>query len=99
VLIWRIWRIMVLGGAGGSRPARRGCWSLGGGGPGNPFARIRPATARPVGAVITWLGRTGRDDARPCSLQLIVTPPKEVRPMNAVSMLVLPLPVTVGRLT
>jgi hypothetical protein len=32
-------------------------------------------------------------------LQLTVTPPEEVRPMNAVSMWVLPLPVTVGRLT
>jgi len=51
------------------------------------------------GVVITWLERTGRDDARACSLQLTVTPPEEVRPMNAVSMWVLPLPVTVGRLT
>jgi hypothetical protein len=42
---------------------------------------------------------TGRDDARACSLQLTVTPPEEVRPMNAISMWVLPLPVTVGRST
>jgi hypothetical protein len=33
------------------------------------------------------------------SLQLTVTPPEEVSPMNAVSMWVLPLPVTAGRLT
>jgi hypothetical protein len=52
-----------------------------------------------MGAVITWPERIGRDDARACSLQLPVTPPEEVRPMNAVSMWVLPLPVTVGRLT
>jgi hypothetical protein len=32
-------------------------------------------------------------------LQLPVTPPEEVRPMNAVSTWVLPLPVTAGRLT
>ncbi|GDY68905.1 hypothetical protein SM007_28310 [Streptomyces avermitilis] len=43
--------------------------------------------------------RIGRVNARACSLQWTATPPEEVRPMNAVSMWVLPLPVTVGRLT
>jgi hypothetical protein len=51
-----------------------------------------------LGVVITWLERTGRHDARACSLQLTETPLEEVRPMNAVSMWVLPLAVTVGRL-
>jgi len=37
----------------------------------------------------------GADD-RFGSLQAIVTPPEEVRPMNAVSTWVLPLPVTAG---
>jgi len=32
-------------------------------------------------------------------LLLTVTPPEEVRPMDAVSMWVLPLTITVGRLT
>lgn len=47
------------------------------------------------------LGRewSGRDGARACSLLVPVTPPEEVSPMNAVSMWVLPLPVTAGRLT
>jgi hypothetical protein len=43
--------------------------------------------------------RNGRGDARACSLQWTATSPEEVRPMNAVSMWVLPVPVTVGRLT
>jgi hypothetical protein len=33
------------------------------------------------------------------AVQPTVTPPEEVRPMNAVSMWVLPLAVTAGRLT
>jgi hypothetical protein len=40
--------------------------------------------------------RVGPDDARACSFQATVTPPEEVRPMNAVSTWVLPLPVTAG---
>lgn len=35
---------------------------------------------------------SGRGDARACSLPLTVTPPEEVRPMNAVAMWVLPFP-------
>ncbi|KMS87610.1 hypothetical protein ACZ91_30550 [Streptomyces regensis] len=42
---------------------------------------------------------TGRADDQSDSFQLPVTSPEEVRPMNAVSLWVLPLPVTVGRLT
>jgi hypothetical protein len=51
---------------------------------------------RPTAALHSWIGR---DDARACSLQSTATPPEEVRPMNAVSKWVLPLSVTVGRLT
>src|ERR1039457_3432528 len=45
--------------------------------------------------------RIGRDDARACSLQATVEPAEEVRPMNAVWMWVLPLPLhgRNGRLT
>ncbi|TQS07618.1 hypothetical protein FLW53_31450 [Microbispora sp. SCL1-1] len=43
--------------------------------------------------------RIGRDRDRACSVPSTVTPPEEVRPMNAVSMWVLPLPVTAGRST
>jgi hypothetical protein len=41
----------------------------------------------------------GRDDARAGSVRATVTSREEVRPMNAVSMWVLSLVVTVGRLT
>jgi hypothetical protein len=41
----------------------------------------------------------GRDDVRVDSVRETVTPREEVRPMNAVRMWVLPLVVTVGRLT
>jgi len=41
----------------------------------------------------------GRDDVRVDSVRQTVTSLEEVRPMNAVSMWVLPLFVTVGRLT
>jgi hypothetical protein len=60
------------------------------------FARHRTGRS---GAVITWLRKDWTGDARACSLQSTVTPPEEVRPMNAVSMWVLHLPVTAGRLT
>jgi hypothetical protein len=43
--------------------------------------------------------RVGRDDARLVVSWDTVTGREEVRPMNAVSMWVLPLVVTVGRLT
>jgi hypothetical protein len=49
------------------------------------------------GVVITWAGkRVWRDDDRAGSFQPTVTPPGEVRPMNAVSVWVLPLAVTTG---
>ncbi|EOY52553.1 hypothetical protein SLI_7854 [Streptomyces lividans 1326] len=38
----------------------------------------------------------GRAEHRTCSLHPTVTPPEEVRPMNAVSTWVLPLPVMAG---
>lgn len=41
----------------------------------------------------------GRDEAGACSLLRNVTLPEEVRPMNVAAMWVLPLSVTVGRLT
>ncbi|EHN74788.1 hypothetical protein ADL35_10925 [Streptomyces sp. NRRL WC-3753] len=40
--------------------------------------------------------RSGRGDMRACSFRRTVTPPEEVRPMNAVSTWVLPLPVMAG---
>jgi len=65
-----------------------------------PPRRIRPATERgPFGVLITWRERTGRDDPRLVACKLTVTPSEEVRPMNAVAMWVLTLPVTAGRLT
>ena len=53
-----------------------------------------PATANDLVAEKGWSG-----SRRAGSLQSTVTPSEEVRPMNAVSMWVLSLPVTVGRLT
>ncbi|MBB4679381.1 hypothetical protein HNR67_005499 [Crossiella cryophila] len=41
----------------------------------------------------------GPEGALASSLRLIVTPPEEVRPMNAATLWVLRLPVMVGRLT
>jgi hypothetical protein len=54
-------------------------------------------TASTAAVVTTWPGkRVWRDDDRSDSFQPTVTPPGEVRPMNVVSMWVLPLAVTTG---
>ncbi|MET9476836.1 hypothetical protein ACFYWN_43820 [Streptomyces sp. NPDC002917] len=58
----------------------------------------KPRSAQDLpGVVITWREkRGGRDRGRAGNFQSTATPPEEVRPMNAVSMWVLPLPVTAG---
>ena len=62
-------------------------------------SRPRPAFQGLSRVVITWREKGWSVSRRAGSLQSTVTPSEEVRPMNAVSMWVLSLPVTVGRLT
>jgi hypothetical protein len=61
---------------------------------GSTIAEIPPKPPKMPAAEKDWTGSCAS-----CSLRWTVTPPKEVRPMNAVAMWVLPSPVTVGRLT
>ncbi|OWA01299.1 hypothetical protein B9W64_35310 [Streptomyces sp. CS159] len=58
-------------------------------------AVVAVVTAIAVVAVVPRK-RSGRGDMRACSFRRTVTPPEEVRPMNAVSTWVLPLPVMAG---
>ncbi|MET7451469.1 alpha-N-acetylglucosaminidase TIM-barrel domain-containing protein [Streptomyces sp. NPDC005574] len=58
--------------------------------------RCRAPGQGPSRLAMTWLDKELSDDRGGWYFQSTVTPPEEVRPMNAVSTWVLPLPITAG---